>query len=95
MTQQERTAIGSTARAIPNPFDSTVEELQNFDPLAGGADDDDDDQEDEEDGEEDNVEGILDKVAEGVEITFGAEQGDEPTFTATGRLEFARKFINA
>lgn len=94
ITQQERTAIGSAARAIANPFDSTVEELENFDPLTGGADDD-EARDDEEEGDEEDVEGILGKAAEGVEVTFSAEQGDEPTYTATGRLEFARKFTNA
>lgn len=87
----------SGASASANPFDNTVEQIRRFDPAAdneGQGDEDQDYDNDEEQAQDED--GPLDRLSEGGEITFATNKGDnELGFTPSGRLEFAKKFIDA
>jgi hypothetical protein len=89
ITQQERSAIRASASA--NPFDNTVDEIHRWDPAADP--DADDEAEDEEVANDEDR--PLDCLNGNTEITFAGSQGDAPGPTASGRLQFAEKFIGA
>jgi hypothetical protein len=87
VTQQERSTI--RASASTNPFDVTVDQIRRWD---SQAEQDDDDEPDDEEPANDQG-GPLYHVDGNMEITFAASQGDAPGPTASGRLQFAEKFI--
>jgi hypothetical protein len=87
ITQQERMTIRESGST--NPFDSTVDQIHRWDPAADPNDDD--EPEDEEVANDED--GPLDHLNGNTEITFAASQGDAPGPTASGRLQFAEKFL--
>jgi len=91
LTEVERNAIRATAQ--DNPFDQTVQQLRDFDPLTdSGADDD------REPHADDDEEGAdeADPFGDRTDVTFLTPKGaDEQSYTQAGRLEFAKKFASA